>query len=1252
MNRCLFACLLFIFLCIMPSHGENSLLRSKPTGDGFITSWLILGPFSNSAPGNESMGEHGAGCYAFHNDLLKNYGGEANLLPETGQKFRSIENEEQAWQAYFSPSWWIDFNSILTPNEDVAAYAFVILDANEPIFAALGLGYNDGIKVWLNGQLLYEEHTAQVAANSVSLPVMLQKGANRLMVKIDEKSGGWGFGVSLTDQPAGSVDFCLPLPAAESELQKILFSSAALLNSEPLAGESLALTLPFKNIRLPYAVKLPLVVLDEKKVVAEQTITVDEIPKNVYPFEITLQPALYSLALKGMPEAGEKSIAFVDQKVFNKVNDAKIGERPYEMGDRAGCENPQIDFEDVSDWWVRSQHGGSARVFRTREQQMDGQYVAKTVYHGTSGRSSFEFGPKNPMPIPLGVDAVSIWIYGNNWGWVPDPTTPQVEVQIVIVDKNYNEQAISLGKVNWKGWFLRRGKLQSGLDEHRIKSIRVLGGGNEKNRDLFFDSIQFEKESVQPLSIEPLPDLLPLLTTNETILPIPENPVKVDWFIKDSNFQSTHDNDGLKTVFSYQPKSGTLDDFYVRTPAGERITPFVKGDIDFVNEQEGSGDRKLVRIEQNNNRVIYHWLFSSGKSQISYQIALQAKHNSLLIDVSVANSENISGMQLGYLQSSAKSKLVRIPMLTYGLPDPQVVCSGAVFVFALLDHYRSHASTLYARNEIISDTDVRFNGGCRYGKKTDGHRNSLVERIVLSVSPNFHDVLPNIPHAPSAMGHLTKSRVWRQHWGMPSDTTAHDKFYAPLKKLRDFGVSQFIVRHHEETWRDGSESFTMRLQAAPKKGGDAALIDYVKRVKELGFLCGLYTNYIDFAPVNANWSNDRVALQPDGNFVGAWPRCYTLKPSVAVTLEAEYAPRIREKFGSNTVYCDVHTAVRPWGRLDYDARVPEAGMFRAQHKAYSLLLVNEKKAYQGPVFSEGLYHWFYAGLTDGNYGQIRDSEPQSVAPLVDFDLLRIHPLEVDIGMGGPFMFYRSGTKPEDQNSRSNKFDRFLASTIAYGHNGYLLEAYWGITAQLKSYYMMQQLQTRYALRRVKKINYFNGREWVDSNEAVRSDCYTRGQVRALYENGTETIVNLSLTDTLTASLASKNVILPPNGYAASEKDMFELSGMKDGRRIDLVESPDYLYADGRGQKLKTKNITLTNSAVVLREKGSVWIIPIDETEQVTFRLAAMNLSKNVSVAGFDQDGNRLSVTIIYKTMNGMLTVTCDKNVFKYQILNR
>ena len=143
-----------------------------------------------------------------------------------------------------------------------------------------------------------------------------------------------------------------------------------------------------------------------------------------------------------------------------------------------------------------------------------------------------------------------------------------------------------------------------------------------------------------------------------------------------------------------------------------------------------------------------------------------------------------------------------------------------------------------------------------------------------------------------------------------------------------------------------------------------------------------------------------------------------------------------------------------------------------------------------------------------------------------------------------------------------------------------------------------------------------------------------------------------MTDTLNATLSGRNIVLPPNGYAAFGKGLFEFSGIVNGRKIDYIESPEYFYADGRGHTLNTTNIALTNSAVVLREKGSVWIIPIDETEKISFRLSAMNLSEKVTVVGCDNNGNILDMPTRSTLSNGWLTVNCDNNIFKYQIKNQ
>ena len=136
------------------------------------------------------------------------------------------------------------------------------------------------------------------------------------------------------------------------------------------------------------------------------------------------------------------------------------------------------------------------------------------------------------------------------------------------------------------------------------------------------------------------------------------------------------------------------------------------------------------------------------------------------------------------------------------------------------------------------------------------------------------------------------------------------------------GLRHCLVRDHEDCWRDAGESFTFRIKAAPKKGGDQGFYDYARYMQDtLGFYYGPYNNFTDFAPVNEYWSTDMVARTADNQLMPAWARCYAPKPLRAVEYCEKLSPIIQEKFHFSTAYCDVHTSVTPWGRCDYDWRV-------------------------------------------------------------------------------------------------------------------------------------------------------------------------------------------------------------------------------------------------------------------------------------------------------------------------------------------
>jgi len=128
--------------------------------------------------------------------------------------------------------------------------------------------------------------------------------------------------------------------------------------------------------------------------------------------------------------------------------------------------------------------------------------------------------------------------------------------------------------------------------------------------------------------------------------------------------------------------------------------------------------------------------------------------------------------------------------------------------------------------------------------------------------------------------------------------------------------------------------------------------------------------------------------------------------------------------------------------------------------------MNERKSYQGPAYSEGYNHWWFAGLLDGNYANDKELKDMPVFP--DFQLLKIHPLEMDGGNTG------SGYE-------------YLAYTLAYGNLGMLS----GGDEAIMRYAFLQPLQSSYVMVPVRDISYFDGSEFVNSSIAVIRNLISR-----------------------------------------------------------------------------------------------------------------------------------------------------------------
>jgi hypothetical protein len=920
----------------------------------------------------------------------------------------------------------------------------------------------------------------------------------------------------------------------------------------------------------------------------------------------------------------------------NEVSaDAPVGERPYEMAWAIRTEErvPLADFEDLQGWSLALYAGADGSLARSREQRLWGEHVAKVTYRGASADSRLILTPPEPIPIAEAFDCVNIWCYGNNWGWVPDATTPQVRLAVHVQDAAGQAFRAPLTHVRWREWWLVHKRVEAAtLAEMRFPcrfvGLEIAGADNTEYRDLYFDSLAFYTEELPPLRFEPRParnldpfpgqthglngtgeGRLPFPTREETILPENREANFTNEIVMAANgtYDLIYAGPDAHIRYRYNPADGLASGVSVAVngvPAGRAL---VGGGVTFAGAAVTPA-LESVRLDGGTLSATFLGDVAGRPQRVEHHLRIWAK--SLVLDV-FCRGGAATGLDLGRVEGADSPRLVQVPYLTYGRSNPRVLLSGPaddpLFASVWLDWYRSNGSELYS-NEGPEGDGVRLNGGVRYHPKTDGTRNELFERVFLTVSPVFEETLPTIPNPPSPWGKEAGRYLWQESWG-PAD---YDAEHARSRMLHSYGIERLIQCNHEITWRDGGESFTLRTRAAPGKGGDDALRRYVAAQQSLGWRSGLYTNYCDFAPVNEHWDEDAVQRTPENDWRHAWPRCYALKPARAVEWDARLAPIIREQYGSDSAYTDVHTAVAPWAYCDYDARVPGAGTFAATFYAYGELLLNDQKVYNGPIFSEGTYQWLYAGLASGNYALAYTDLDLSEHPLnVAFDLLKIHPLECDVGMPWTGQFFGKQRGWNEPDRLDPSVDRFIAATLAYGHIGWLVEEGHGIRRTCRSYYLIQQAAERYAMVRPRRIEYADDAgKWLTVSQALSTDAIRDSRLHVLYENGLHVYVNWQKDrdwPVRAEGVPWPEVVLPPNGFIVFDaKGFLAASTLVMGARVDQVVSDAYVYMDARDAPASNDWLAASGAvAMHFRRDGDVLvaldIFAIEGGEGIGFR---------------------------------------------------
>ena len=104
-----------------------------------------------------------------------------------------------SWQpASAAPTGFVSLDRHLGRLEWHYAYAYTEFDAPAARDAVLGVGSDDGVRMWLNGELVHSHDIGRgFSPNSDRVPVRLRQGRNRLLLKITNQINGWGFSVQV-----------------------------------------------------------------------------------------------------------------------------------------------------------------------------------------------------------------------------------------------------------------------------------------------------------------------------------------------------------------------------------------------------------------------------------------------------------------------------------------------------------------------------------------------------------------------------------------------------------------------------------------------------------------------------------------------------------------------------------------------------------------------------------------------------------------------------------------------------------------------------------------------------------------------------------------------------------------------------------------------------------------------------------------------------------------------------------------------
>jgi hypothetical protein len=182
----------FLLIVMVSANARAQKLEAQPvTPEKWIKSWLLCGPIPLEKPAEES--ESYAHLQGFNTDYLVKFGGEQNLSVKAGDVVK-FKKGSAKWKLYNSPDSIIDLNKAISKADPVLAYAYTEIQSEEDRIWFISFGTNDGGKLWVNGMNVWDFESARgLSADNDQVPVLLKKGKNTILFKIEQRGNRWEF---------------------------------------------------------------------------------------------------------------------------------------------------------------------------------------------------------------------------------------------------------------------------------------------------------------------------------------------------------------------------------------------------------------------------------------------------------------------------------------------------------------------------------------------------------------------------------------------------------------------------------------------------------------------------------------------------------------------------------------------------------------------------------------------------------------------------------------------------------------------------------------------------------------------------------------------------------------------------------------------------------------------------------------------------------------------------------------------------